>query len=30
MFAEAEQILIARGDDHTHRTGARSDSPSLG
>ena len=25
VFDEAEQILIARGDDHTHRGGARSD-----
>ncbi len=23
LFDEAEQVLIARGDDHTHRTGAR-------
>jgi len=30
MFSEAEQILIARGDDHTHRTGARSDYPLAG
>jgi site-specific DNA recombinase len=24
VFAEAEQVLLARGDDHIHRTGARS------
>ena len=30
LFAEAEQILIARGDDHTHRVAARSDYPLAG
>ncbi|WP_300019125.1 recombinase family protein [Pseudonocardia sp.] len=30
LFDEAEQVLIARGDDHAHRTGARSHFPLAG
>jgi len=30
LFDEAEQVLIARGDDHTHRTSARSRFPLAG